>query len=115
MAAQLSPIEAVKFSEYGYFYKKSGTSKYSAIKMAWRNIIRIPQRAVKVFGSLFLGMTAFLAVSVILGSANIELFMEQAAFQEDNHIYLRNRTASIENYILNDAENVLTEQLLYGL
>ena len=53
MAAQLSPIEAVKFSEYGYFYKKSGTSKYSAIKMAWRNIIRIPQRAVKVFGSLF--------------------------------------------------------------
>lgn len=115
MAAQLSPIEAVKFSEYGYFYKKSGTSKYSAIKMAWRNIIRIPQRAVKVFGSLFLGMTAFLAVSVILGSANIELFMEQAAFQEDNHIHLRNRTASIENYILNDAENVLTEQLISNL
>ena len=115
MAAQLSPIEAVKFSEYGYFYKKSGTSKYSAIKMAWRNIIRIPKRAVKVFGSLFLGMTAFLAVSVILGSTNVEMFMKQAAFQNDNNIHLRNRTASIENYVLNDAENVFNEQLISDL
>ena len=115
MAAQLSPVEAVKFSEYGYFYKKSGTSKYSSIKMAWRNIIRIPKRAVKVFGSLFLGMTAFLAVSVILGSTNVEMFMKQAAFQNDNNIHLRNRTASIENYVLNDAENVFNEQLISDL
>ena len=115
MAAQLSPIEAVKFSEYGFLYKKTGTSKYSPMKMAWRNIIRIPKRAMKVFCSLFLGITAFLSVSVILGSANIEMFMKQAAFQNDDNIHLRNSTASLENYVINEPEDVLNEQMVSDL
>ncbi len=113
-ASRLSVIEAVKFSEYGYFHKIR-TSKYNPMKMACRNIIRVPGRAIKVFCGLFMGLTAFLAVSVILGSANIDMFMEQASSYDKDSINLRSRFAENANSIVNEAEDVFSEELLYDL
>lgn len=93
-AAQLSTIEALKFSEYGYFHKIK-TTKYSPVKAAIRNIIRVPRRAIKVFFGLFIGVTAFLTVSVILKSANIDMFMKQTSIYSEDSIYLRNGSADI--------------------
>lgn len=56
-----------------------------------------------------------MTVSVILESANIEMFMKRATFQNDDNIHLRNSTASIENYVIKEAENVLNDQLIADL
>lgn len=93
-AAQLSTIEVLKFSEYGYFHKIK-TTKYSPVKAAIRNIVRVPRRAIKVFFGLFIGVTAFLTVSVILKSANIDMFMKQTSIYSEDSIYLRNGSADI--------------------
>lgn len=89
-AAQVSPIEALRFSEYGYARKKARTSIFCPIKMAWRNVFREPKRALLVFCSLFLGMTVFLTVSVLLGSVNVDRFVETAGSNIKGDIYLRN-------------------------
>jgi putative ABC transport system permease protein len=103
-AAQVSPIEAVRFSEYGYDRKKIRTSAFSPIKMAWRNVFRVPKRAMLVFGSLFLGMTVFLAVSVILGSSSVDIYMETAGSNIKGNIYLRN--GIIEQYGFLNSNNI---------
>ncbi len=113
-AAQLSPIEALKFSEYGYFHKMK-TTKYSPVKMACRNIIRVPKRAIKVFCGLFIGMTAFLAVSVILRSANIDMFMKQTAIYNEDSIYLRSSLAELENNLMEEEKEVFSEKLICDL
>lgn len=88
-AARISPIEAVRFFEYGYSRKKTHSSAFSPVKMAWRNVFRVPRRTIPVFCGLFLGMTIFLAFSVILGSANVETFVETAAAYIKGDIYLQ--------------------------
>ncbi len=113
-AARLSPMEALKYSEYGYFHKIK-TTKYSPIKMACRNIIREPKRTIKVFCGLFIGLTAFLTVSVILKSASIDMFMEQTAIYNEDSIYLRSSLAELENSILNEQEEVFSEKLIGDL
>ena len=113
-ASRLSVIEAVKFSEYGYFHKIR-TAKYNPIKMACRNIVRVPGRAIKVFCGLFIGLTAFLAVLVILGSTNIDMFMEQTTSYNKDSINLRSRSAENANNILNESEDVFSEELLNDL
>ncbi|MDE5596338.1 MAG: FtsX-like permease family protein [Lachnospiraceae bacterium] len=113
-ASRLSVIEAVKFSEYGYFHKIR-TTKYNPIKIACRNIVRVPRRAIKVFCGLFLGLTAFLAVSVILGSTNIDMFMEQTTTYNKDSINLRNRFAENANNIVEAEKDVFSEDLLYDL
>lgn len=96
IATQLSAIDALKFSEYGYFHKIK-TTKYSPVKVAIRNIIRVPRRTIKVFFGLFIGVTAFLMVSVILKSADIDMFMKQTSINNEDSIYLRNAYADIVN------------------
>ena len=98
IAAQLSTIEALKFSEYGYFHKIK-TTKYSPIKVAIRNMVRVPRRAIKVFFGLFIGVTAFLTVSVILKSADIDMFMKQTPLYSEDSIYLRNGSANTANIV----------------
>lgn len=103
----------MRLSEYGYYHKIK-TAKYSSIKIAWRNVFRVPRRAVMVFCNLFLGITTFITVSAILGSTNVEMFTKQAAFDNDNSINLRNGAASWE-YNMSSSKDVFSDEFINNL
>lgn len=67
-----------------------------------------------VFCNLFLGITVFIAVPAIPGSANVEMFTAQAAVDNDHSIYLRNRTASRE-YSMSGGWDVFGGELMDSL
>jgi len=114
-AACVSPIEAMRLSEYGYHHKKVHTSAFHPINIAWRNVFRVPVRTALVFCSLVLGMTVFMAVSVILRSADAELFTENAAANIKGDIYLRNNTVDSYGVQMGNERNILNEELLNHL
>ncbi|MFP3155510.1 FtsX-like permease family protein [Lachnospiraceae bacterium ZAX-1] len=114
-ATQVSPIEAVRFSEYGFARKKIRTSAFSPIKMAWRNVFRMPKRAILVFCSLFLGMTVFLAVSVIFGSTSVDMFVDTAATNMKGDIYLRNGITEQYGFVTGSDMHVFTPEFMDSL
>ena len=76
-AAEVSPVEAQKFT--GINYKRDHvyrSVKGKPYKMALRNIFRDKKRAVIVILSLFLGVTAFLAVTTLVGSMGIDYYIK---------------------------------------
>lgn len=111
-AARVSPMEAVRFSEYGYIRKKIHTSAFSPIKMAWRNVFRVPKQTTLVFCGLFLGITIFMAVSVILGSTSVDMFVKEAAANIKGDIYLKNGMQELYEF---DDINVFTPELMNSL
>ena len=90
-ATEISPIESVRFSEYGYERENVRSSKFNSLKVAWRNVFRIPKRAFLVFCSMFIGMTMFLLVTTILGSTDMDVYVELSTANIDGDIYLINR------------------------
>lgn len=114
-AAQVSPIEALRFVEYGYVRKKTQTSAFSPIKMAWRNVFRVPKQVILVFCSLFLGMTMFLAVSVILNSLNVDMFVETAGSNIRGDIYLRNGITQSYKFTMGNTMDVFTPGFMNSL
>lgn len=90
----------MRFSEDGFVRKKIRTSAFNPVKMAWRNVFRVPGRAVLIFCSLFLSMTMYLAVSIILGSTSVDMFVEMAGTNIEGNIYLRNGDNRICHWIV---------------
>ena len=103
-AAAISPIEATRFSEQGYTLEISRSSPFNPMKVAWRNVFRVQGRAVLVFGGMFIGMTLFLLVGVILGGADMDLYAQNAMPNIDGDIYLINRMPDLA--IGNDSDNL---------
>lgn len=86
----LSSIDAFKFREYNTAFKRVHPSVFKPMKIALRNVFRVPKYAAFVFCSLSLGMVLYMAVATILGSANTDMYAQMAAGNMDSDIYLRN-------------------------
>jgi ABC-type transport system, involved in lipoprotein release, permease component len=90
-AARISPVEAVKYT--AVTLKKTTVRRSisgNSLKTAWRNVFRIRKQAFMVFLSLFLGLTTFLCITVIIDSMDIDNFIEGYM---DCDIMLTNRDA----------------------
>lgn len=76
LAGSVSPVEAVKYTGVysGKSKKKNTTSGGKLYRMAMRNIFRERKVAALVFGSLFMGAMAFLAMNAFLGGLDLENF-----------------------------------------
>ena len=117
-ASGISPIEAARFSEQQYSNrKKIRSSAFNPIKTAWRNVFRVRLRAVMVFISLFLGMTIFMAVTVILESANIDKMVDSSMKNTEGDINLLNRKAdyAIIREIESSDSNIFTQEFITQL
>jgi len=90
-AADISPIEAVRFSEQRLNWNVSRSSAFNSMRIAWRNVFRVRKRAVLVFFGMFMGMSAFLFVTTILDSTDIDIYAESATANFSGDIYLINR------------------------
>ena len=86
----LSSVDAFKFREYNTAFKRVHPSVFKPMKIALRNVFRVPKYAALVFCSLFLGMLLYLTVSTILGSTNTDMYARMATGNMNNDIYLRN-------------------------
>ena len=76
-AARISPVEAVKYT--AVTLKKANMRRSisgNPIKTAWRNVFRIRKQAIMVFLSLFLGLTTFLCIAVIISSMDIDNYLK---------------------------------------
>ena len=76
-AARISPVEAVKYT--AVTLNKANVRRSisgSPIKTVWRNVFRIRKQAMMVFLSLFLGLTTFLCISVIIASMDVDNFIK---------------------------------------
>ncbi len=111
-AARVSPIEAIRFSEHGCVRSKTRTSAFSPIKMAWRNVFRVPKHTILVFCGLFLGMTIFMAVSVILSSTSVDMFVKAATANIKGDIYLKNSMPELYEF---DDMHVFTSEFMNSL
>ena len=90
-AADISPVEAVRFAEQGVNLKTLRSKKFSPEKVAWRNVFRVRKRAILVFLSMFIGMTMFLMVGTVLGSTDMEAYTQETNAGISSDIYLKNR------------------------
>lgn len=89
-AIHVSAVDAVRYTEIGYYRKRIHSSEFSARKLALRNVFRVPKQAVLVFCSLFLGMTLFMAVAVILNSTSVDMYAESTNVNVRGDIELTN-------------------------
>lgn len=89
-AGAISPIEAQKFTGMplgkGRVHISARGKPY---RMAWRNIFRDKKRAIIVLLSLFLGMTTFVAVTMLVASMDTDNYV---ASYIDSDFVLRNTT-----------------------
>ena len=102
-AAGISPIEAVRFSERGYSEKQFRSSKFNPLKVAWRNVFRVRERSALVFFGMFIGMTMFLLISIIIGGTDIDVYVKSTSKNINGDIYLINRMPDFANS--NDFDN----------
>lgn len=102
-AADISPIEAVRFSEQGYSKRHVHSSKFNSLKVAWRNVFRVRKRAVLVFCSMFIGLTMFLLVMTILKSSDLDIYVESMSKNISGDISLKNRMPDYADFV--DFEN----------
>lgn len=74
MAAQVSPVEAMKYVEQPDRKKARRGSKGGKLyRMAWRNVFRSRKKAVVTFASLFFGFLIFLVVGSCTYGADYEV------------------------------------------
>ena len=77
-AAQVSPIEAVRYSgEVSVRIKPRTSAKGKPWRMAWRNVFRGRKQAVIVLMSLFLGITVFTSAMTFVFSFDIESNLDE--------------------------------------
>lgn len=82
-AADISPIEALKFTGIKYNRSHAYTSTHGKpYKMAFRNIFRDKKRAAVVLLSLFLGVTTFITITTLVSSMGINHYVE-SMFESD--------------------------------
>lgn len=75
IAGKISPIEAVKYSDYKGS-KKKHSKKISIFGMSLSNVFRNKKGAFYTFASLILGLTTFILVSTITASMNPKVMIE---------------------------------------
>lgn len=93
VAARISPVEAVRFTGQKVPRKhRRGTRGGKLYRMAWHNIFRDKKRAVVVFLSLFLGITTFLSVNMVVLSLDVENYLDQYSAHD---FVLTNKTAAV--------------------
>jgi len=72
-AAQVSPIEAIRYSgETAVRFKARSSARGKAWRMAWRNVFRGRRQATVVLVSLFLGITVFITIMAVVFGFDIE-------------------------------------------
>ena len=93
VAAAVSPIEAVRYTNISVKKKKVRVSVHAKPwYMAFKNILREPKRAAVVLLSLFLGITTFLSITVLISGVGNENHI--ASYIEDDFILINNTVAS---------------------
>jgi len=78
-AGKISPIEALRYQNFASTKTKSRNSANGGklYVMAYHNVFRDKKRAILVFMSLFMGITMILGVNGIIGSMNVENFIDK--------------------------------------
>ncbi|MHB8061068.1 MAG: ABC transporter permease, partial [Ruminiclostridium sp.] len=78
IAGNISPIEAVRYSEAKNMKKKGHKARNGGkpFPMAWRNVFRNKKSAVITFASLFFGLTTFLLTTGLLSSLSADNFVK---------------------------------------
>lgn len=78
VAGNISPIEAIRYSESKNLKKKSRKTQNGSkpFSMAWRNVFRNKKSVVITFASLFFGLTTFLLTTGLLSSLSAENFVK---------------------------------------
>lgn len=79
VAGKISPIEALRYQNFASTKTKSrnSTNGGKLHVMAYHNVFRDKKRAILVFMSLFMGITMILGVNGIIGSMNVENFIDK--------------------------------------
>ncbi|ASS68341.1 MULTISPECIES: FtsX-like permease family protein [unclassified Paenibacillus] len=90
IAGKVSPVEAAKYAGPA---RKRGKGGARLHRMALRNLFRDRKRAATVFLSLFLGMTTFLTVNLLVLSMNTDNFIKTYV---KNDFELENKTLGFE-------------------
>ncbi len=109
-AAEISPIEAVKF--IGAETKEGnirGNANAKPYKMAFRNIFRDRKRAFVVLLSLFISVTTFITITAVVNSMNIDNYISDFF---DYDFSIKNNTA---NFISSDTKQKFTKEILEQL
>lgn len=79
MAGKMSPIEAVRYTGARGIKKEKNTKNGGKIShMAWWNAFRDKKQAIVVVLSLFLAMTAFLTISIIMQGKSAKTVLNQS-------------------------------------
>ena len=77
-AGNITPIEAVRYTESNQIKKKKSKSQNGGrpFAMAWRNVFRNKKSAAITFASLIFGLTTFLLTTGLLSSLSAENFVK---------------------------------------
>jgi putative ABC transport system permease protein len=100
MAGNIEPVEAIKYT-HNKSYKPRKKKRYgkNIYRMAWQNLVINKKRVGIVILSLFMGVTSFLAVNVIIKGNDIYNYIE---LYRDYEITLSNETGMSEDYAAKD-------------
>lgn len=106
-AAQITPVEAVKYTEGNIKSRRNYSANGNLYRMAFRNIFRDRKRACVVFLSLSLGIAVFITVSSFLSSISVDKY---ADMEMKNDFYLENRAS-----VVRIGTNVFSDELLQSI